>query len=296
MNSAILNIERSAPVSPLREISAYEALWRKDWASFKKLSELFSQNPGKLPSEFVSEGLISEASERIRPILAQTQQRYRANILIKGTFDYPSRLDDAKEQVELLYYSGDLDYISTRSISVVGTRNPSDDGRRRARKLVKMLVDSNFTIVSGLAQGIDTEAHTTAIANGGRTIGVIGTPLNTFYPKQNAALQVEIAKNHLLLSQVPFLRYSEQSVNGNRFFFPERNKTMSALSEGTVIVEAGETSGTLIQARAALDQGRKLFILDSCFQNEKITWPEKYLKKGAIRVKEYQDIVNALGL
>ena len=81
----------------------------------------------------------------------------------------------------------------------------------------------------------------------------------------------------------------------NRLFFPERNVTMSALTEATVIVEAGETSGTLIQARAALHQGRKLLILESCFQNRALTWPERFEKKGAIRVRDYDDIKRALG-
>jgi DNA processing protein len=92
------------------------------------------------------------------------------------------------------------------------------------------------------------------------------------------------------VSQVPVLRYKSQGPNWNRLFFPERNKTMSALTEATIIVEASETSGTLIQARAALDQGRKLFILESNFGNSAITWPAKYEKLGAIRVREFADI------
>ena len=90
------------------------------------------------------------------------------------------------------------------------------------------------------------------------------------------------------------MRYESQDYRYNRVFFPERNKTMSALTEATIIVEAGETSGTLIQARAALQQGRKLFILDNCFKNPDLTWPEKYAKKGAIRVRDYDDVRNAL--
>jgi len=93
-----------------------------------------------------------------------------------------------------------------------------------------------------------------------------------------------------LISQIPVWRYSQQGPRGNRLFFPERNVTMSALTEATIIVEAGESSGTLIQAHAALEQGRKLFILDSCFRNSSLTWPEKLAKKGAVRVVEFEDI------
>jgi DNA processing protein len=100
----------------------------------------------------------------------------------------------------------------------------------------------------------------------------------------------------LLISQVPVLRYRRQRVPRNRFFFLERNVTMSALTEATVIVEAGETSGTLTQARAAFYQGRKLFILNSCFEGQGLTWPARFEARGAIRVREPDDIWNALGL
>jgi len=94
---------------------------------------------------------------------------------------------------------------------------------------------------------------------------------------------------------VPVLRYRNQTVPHNRFFFPERNVTMSALTEATVIVEAGETSGTLTQARAALYQGRKLFVLNSCFERMDITWPAYFERRGAIRVRESEDIWKTLG-
>jgi DNA processing protein len=93
-----------------------------------------------------------------------------------------------------------------------------------------------------------------------------------------------------VISQVPIVRYSRQHWTGNRFFFPERNATMSVLTEATVIVEAGNTSGTLVQARHALQQGRRLFILDSCFQNPELTWPHKFLERGAVRVKDYDEL------
>lgn len=284
----------SSAISPFKEIVAYEALWQNDKASFKTLSELFARHPGSKPSDLVSAERIAELSDKMREFLFNNRLNYKTNLIINGSFDYPEKLKDAKEPVELLYYSGNLDYLSTKSVAIVGTRNPTPDGLKRAAKMVKFLVKDNFTIASGLAMGIDTQAHTTAINAGGRTIAVIGTPLNTAYPKTNEELQKLIAKDHLLISQVPFLRYSNQGINGNRLFFPERNKTMSAISEATVIIEAGETSGTLVQAKAALQQGRQLFILESCFQNKQITWPEKFEKQGAIRVREYEDIQRVL--
>jgi len=215
---------------------------------------------------------------------------------LHGAEDYPDRLRDAAHPVELLYYRGWWDLIdSPKRIAIVGSRSVSDDGLRRTRKLVKLLVQDGYTIVSGLAKGVDTAAHTTAIDNGGSTIAVIGTPITEYYPPENRALQDLIAEKFLLVSQVPIWRYSTQDYRSNRLFFPERNATMSALAQATVIVEASDTSGTLAQARAALQQGRKLFILDNCFRNPKLTWPAKFQSQGAIRVTGIDDIRAALG-
>ena len=149
--------------------------------------------------------------------------------------------------------------------------------------------------MSGLASGIDTAAHTATIDAGGRTVAVIGTPLGVYYPPENRQIQDRIANDFLLISQVPVLRYARQAVPQNRLFFPERNVTMSALTEATIIVEAGETSGTLTQARAALKQGRKLLIFNSLFDRDDLTWPATFEARGAIRVRDLDDIWKALG-
>ena len=213
-------------------------------------------------------------------------------VRIDGTYDYPKeQFLKVKYPPLILYFQGFWGLALTgRGICVVGTRNPSTEGKKRAKRLVEELVQHNFTIFSGLAKGIDSVAHRTAIENRGKTVAVIGTPLSQVYPKENAGLQKEIAEKHLLISQVPVIRYTKSDPKQSRFHFPERNKIMSALSEATVIVEAGETSGTLVQAKAALDQGRKLFILNSCFENPSLTWPSKLESKGAIRVKSTEDI------
>jgi len=282
-------------ISPFRELGAYEALWQNTKATFKSMAEKFAESPGSVPSDFVPAGEAERSANSVyEKFIASHVEKF--GIRVHGAAEYPSKLRDARHPVELLYYQGWWDLVSSRSVAVVGTREPSRDGQARTRKLVKALVADDFTIVSGLAKGVDTVAHTTALECGGRTMAVIGTPLSHNYPKDNAELQRDIAENYLVISQVPVLRYESQDYRYNRAFFPERNKTMSALTEATIIVEAGETSGTLIQARAALEQGRKLFILDNCFENPKLTWPAKYAKKGAIRVRDYDDIRNALSL
>ncbi|MBI1416852.1 MAG: DNA-processing protein DprA [Limimaricola sp.] len=274
-------------------MGAYEALFMEQGATFKTLAEMFAKDPTALPSDFVPH---HEADQTASMVLEKLHKSgvYQFGVRVHKAGDYPAKLRDAKHPVELLYYQGTWELSEMRGIAVVGSRKPSQEGVRRAARIAKELVARNFAVVSGLATGIDRAAHTAALRAGGTTIAVIGTPLGEHYPKENADLQDLIAKQHLLISQVPVLRYAAQPFQQKRYYFPERNATMSALTEGTVIVEAGETSGTLTQARAALFQGRKLFILDSCFQNPAITWPARFEKEGAIRVREPEDIVKAL--
>lgn len=283
-----------APISPRRELGAYEALWLEKGATFKTLADRFALDAEALPSDFVSAQLAEQCAAEVMAKLKKAGV-HQFGLRIHHAGDYPAKLRDARHPVELLYYRGAWEITETRCVAVVGSREASPDGIRRAERLARELVDRDFTVVSGLAKGVDSAAHRGAIARGGRTISVIGTALGSCYPKENADLQEEIARDHLLISQVPVLRYAKQAPQHNRLFFPERNVTMSALTEGTIIVEAGDTSGTLTQARAALHQGRKLFILDNCFQRTDITWPARFEAEGAVRVKTPDDIWSALG-
>ncbi|NTJ36383.1 DNA-processing protein DprA [Agrobacterium rhizogenes] len=281
-------------ISPRRELGAYEALWLEKGATFRTLAEKFASDPTALPSDFVSSSDAATCAEEVMKALKKAGV-HQFGVRINHAGDYPLKLRDARHPVELLYYQGEWELTETRAVAVVGSREASDEGKRRAARLARELVDRDFTVVSGLAKGIDISAHTAAIERGGKTIAVIGTPLGQAYPRENAEMQKRIAEEYLLISQVPVLRYARQAPPQNRFFFPERNVTMSALTEGTIIVEAGETSGTLTQARAALHQGRKLFILDSCFHRSDITWPARFEAEGAIRVRTSEDIWSALG-
>ncbi|EJF91668.1 DNA-processing protein DprA [Bartonella tamiae] len=289
MNYALDIFNAYKAISPRIEMGAYEAMWLEKGASFKSIAQKFLNDKKAMPSDLVSE---SEAEKCAKEVI---QRFYDAGInkfgiRINKAGDYPTKLRDAVHPIELLYYQGDWELTEAKSFAIVGSRDASELGQRRAAHIAKELVQENYIVVSGLAKGIDTAAHKSAINNGGHTIAVIGTPLNSNYPKENSDLQKNIANNHLLISQVPVLRYSKQGPQQNRLFFPERNATMSALTIGTIIVEAGQTSGSLTQARAALKQGRKLFILNSCFERTDITWPRYYEERGAIRVHTMDDI------
>ncbi len=279
----------SAPLDAVLELGAYEALWSAHNASFKSLAETFRKAPGARPSDLVPEAEARALGARvIEKLRARTSNRF--DVRVYGEWEYPERLRDATDPIELFYFQGNWALAAQPGVAVVGTRKPTEEGRARATFLAKRLTQDGITVVSGLAEGIDTAAHQGAIDNGGQTIAVIGTPLGQAYPKANAALQDQIAREYLLISPIPVERYDAQNFRTNRFFFPERNKVMSALTNATIIVEAGETSGTLVQAREALRQGRKLLIMKSCFERDDITWPARFEKDGAIRVDSYDDV------
>ena len=282
----------SRPIDVRIEMAAYEALWLRNGMWFAELAKLFSDNPGALPSDLADGQETEFALAELKQLLGKSTMPFDARV--HGAGEYPERLREAIHPLEVLYYRGNWEWAHARSVAIVGTREPSDEGIKQARRIASRLTEENFTIVSGLAKGIDKAAHSEALSVGGRTIAVVGTPLTEAYPRENAALQELIATDHLLISQVPFLRYAKQHWKANRYFFPARNVTMSALTEATIIVEAGDTSGTLVQARAALAQGRKLFILESLFRRTDLLWPEKVEKLGATRVANVSQILEAL--
>lgn len=176
-----------------------------------------------------------------------------------------------------LFAAGDLGLLASRLVTIVGTRHPSAAGVARASRLARELVRAGVVVVSGLALGIDAAAHRAAIAAGGRTIAVAGTPLDVVYPARHALLQVTIAREHLLLS--PFAP-GAAITRGN---FPRRDRVLAELAAAVVVIEAGDGSGTLHTAAHALRLGRPLFLARSLLRT-KATWPARFLGKPAVHV------------
>jgi len=175
-----------------------------------------------------------------------------------------------------LFVAGDVKLVRHGPrVSVVGSRKASEDALRRTRSLVGALVEHGMVVVSGLAEGIDTAAHETALARSGHTIAVLGTPLEQFYPAKNRALQERLMREELVISQFP----SGSPVQPKNF--PIRNRTMALISDATVIVEAGEKSGTLHQGWEALRLGRLLLLMESVATNSELSWPAEMIRYGA---------------
>lgn len=170
-----------------------------------------------------------------------------------------------------IYYAGNIELVKRRAIAVIGTRHVSEVGRKRANRFARELVDAGIVVVSGLAAGVDAQALGGAMINGGSVIAVIGTPIDKAYPAANSSLQEEIYRNHLLLSQ---FRAGERTYPSN---FPARNRTMAAISDASVIIEAGESSGTLHQAAECVRLGRWLGISKSVVEDPRLKWPSKFI-------------------
>ncbi|WP_407494469.1 DNA-processing protein DprA [Elizabethkingia anophelis] len=205
--------------------------------------------------------------------------------------EYYSKLTrvEKKNSPKELFFIGDFSLLeSERRIAVVGSRKVSAMGIRRAEFVTKFLVERKIVVVSGLAEGIDTTAHTAGIVNGGKTIAVIGTPLNISFPASNKGLQDIIGKEHLLISQ-----FKENTAVSPKNF-PIRNRTMAMISDATIIIEASENSGTRHQGWEALRLGRNLYIMEKIIKDKKVTWAREMLDYGAqILTKEnYKDIID----
>lgn len=196
--------------------------------------------------------------------LAELDAWSRENISVLTVLDrsYPENLRTVYDRPPLVFVAGELRPEDSRSVAVVGTRRPTDDGVARARRIARHLAANDYTVASGLAAGIDTTAHTAALDTGGRTIAVIGTGLRRAYPRENAALQARIAREGAVISQfLPDAPPTKRS-------FPMRNGVMSGLALATVVVEAGQMSGSRMQARLALQHNRPVFLLRSLLEHD----------------------------
>jgi len=233
-------------------------------------------------SEGVDYGIAGTISaEELETALADVDSWTERGLDIRTVLDphYPHNLHSVFDRPPLLFFRESWrEGMDRRSIAVVGTRSATDEGLRRATRLTHELVSSEFTILSGLAAGIDTAAHTAALDAGGRTVAVMGTGLDHIYPAANRPLADRIVSSGGALVTQFFPHQTPRS-----WMFPLRNVVMSGLALATVVIEAGETSGAKMQARVALQHGRAVFLLRSLVESHE--WARKYVEEGAYGAK-----------
>jgi DNA processing protein len=190
---------------------------------------------------------------------------------------------------KILYVKGPMQFPLPRPrVSIVGSRKASPDGLSGARLISNVLTEKNVLIVSGLAEGIDTSAHMTAMTNKGKTVAVLGTPLNKTYPQKNFKLQQDIMRDHLVISQFP-MGYPTTPKD-----FVIRNRTMALISDATIIVEASDKSGSRHQGWEALRLGRPLYIWHKILDEPRLEWPEKMFKYGAVILSDPKHVLESL--
>ena len=216
--------------------------------------------------------------------------RYGITALGWNDPDYPTRLREIYDCPPLLYVKGKLKLGDEWCLAVVGTRRPTVYGRQVAEEMVTELARSKITIVSGLARGIDSVSHRSALAAGGRTIAVMGGGLDTIYPAENASLARDIISNGALLSDYhPGTRPKPEN-------FPRRNRILSGLCLGVLVIEAGQASGALITAHLALEQNREVFAIPGSILSAASRGTNYLIQEGAKLVRDYTDIMEELNL
>jgi DNA processing protein len=246
----------------------------------------------------------SAAAERSRPVLKAGIRkpdhlfaRVDAEVAAAGSVgarlvtvldrEYPANLRLVPNLPPFLFVRGELRDEDVRSVAVVGTREASEAGLRRAKRMSQMLAERSVTVISGLARGIDAAAHRAALDAGGRTVAVFGTGITKTYPSENRGLAEEITEQGALVSQFWPTRSPGKDT------FPRRNVVTSGLSQGTVVIEASRTSGAKMQARLALEHGKKVFLVKSLVMDQQ--WAKDYVaKRGAIEVGDVDEVIRHL--
>ncbi len=203
---------------------------------------------------------------------------------------YPSRLKEIADAPPLLYVRGDWTPDDEWSVAVVGTRRATAYGRQAAEEFARGLAANRVTVVSGLARGIDTVAHRAALDAGGRTVAVLANGLDTIYPPENARLADEIAQHGALVTDYPL------GTKPRADFFPRRNRIMSGVALGTLVVEGDHKSGAMITAKFALEQDREVFIVPGSIFSPQSRGPLALMRDGAAPVASTEDILEALNL
>lgn len=270
--------------------------------SFFKLLEIFGtlENiPKQLsPDELVSFGIPKRTADGISQKIMSVNLNTANEIMTKRNISvisfqdaaFPLALRNISDPPLFLFYCGDISSIPLRNVAVVGTRSPSPDGAYAVQKIIPPLAQAGVGIVSGMAMGIDTLAHKEALANNGKTIAFLGSGLNVIYPSSNTSLFQKIITDGVVFSEFPLGTKPEP------YNFPRRNRLVSGLSDGVLVVEGKIKSGSLITADFAMEQGKEVFAVPGSLRNELASGPHKLIGEGCCLVQNGEDILSSLGI
>ena len=220
----------------------------------------------------------------------EKMDKYNVKAVIYIDTNYPQRLKEIYDYPPILYIRGTIKPEDDYCLAIVGTRHATVYGRQVTENIVEDLVRSNITIISGLAKGIDSIAHRTALESNGRTIAVFASGLDTVYPAENLHLASAIIEHGALISEYPL------GTKPKAEHFPRRNRIMSGISPGVLVIEAGERSGALITAEQALSQNREVFAIPGSIMSPASKGTNWLLQQGAKLVRNHVDILEELNL
>jgi len=269
--------------------------FKKLYSYFSLLKDAYEADSFDLRSAGLEPKIIEAIQEKKKAIDLDKEweklEEEKVNIITVKEKEYPKLLKEIYAPPAVLYWRGKFIENKEYLFSVVGTRKPSSYGRQSTFALVKPLAANQITIVSGLALGIDAIAAQATLESGGRTVAVLGSGLDQIHPRTNCRLAAKILENNgLILSEFPL------GTPPLKPHFPQRNRIISGLSLGTLIIEAPEKSGALITARYALEQNREVFCLPGSIFSPNSVGPNNLIKMGARPVTSYADILETLNL
>lgn len=247
------------------------------------LQEFAARGGRKRPVKIASDSFVNEQLEQA--------QKNKAEIISVDSPDYPPLLKEIEDRPPILFVKGWKNLLKKAGIGIVGSRNCSANGQNLTRKIAFNLTQNDYIIISGMARGIDAAAHEGALANNngkGGTVAVLGTGIDKIYPKENEVLYHKIASVGCLVSELPI---GTQPLSS---FFPRRNRIISGLSIGVLVIEAGQSSGSLITAHAALNQNREVFAVPGSPLDSRSVGPNRLIQDGACLVTCAEDILRIL--
>ncbi len=261
---------------------------------FGSLEKAWKASAGELRAAGLDSGVVSSIAsvrERVDPQQEMAMlERSGVQAITWHDPEYPRLLREIHDLPPLLFVKGELLPDDVRAVTVVGTRTPTAYGREAARHLAGDLARSGVMVVSGLARGIDSVAHRAALEAGGRTVAVLGSGIDVIYPPENADLTGEIQRHGALISEYPLGTRPEAR------HFPRRNRLLSGLTLGTLVVEAGETSGALWTVRHALEQDRQVFCVPGSIYSPASKLTNGLIREGAKLVMDARDVLEELNL